>query len=405
MNKKALSMFLVSILAFLIIPAPFSFAYPDGLLNGKEMDTINSTGTKIGVTSNITDGDLTSSEVLAANNNSSQQNGLSFTFLEAKTITAYQLKSEITTSENRNRLVFEFHDTSDEIIESFTIPTYTGHKTYLENPINGVKKVVIRNGSDTGFTTVFEFELFDDPNPEPTYLGGLLDHKPLTISNTYGVNLGTTTDVTDGQTSTLFSIENNDRNSNVDKTKKSQINYEFAEPTEINAFQVKADISLDPYFDLAALSLEFLDNNNTIIRTISFPNFYGQKIYLDSPLPEVKKVILKSGTYLANTPVREFNVFGSEVPPEKPENPDPTPKGERAILVVTMSTGLEKEFDLSMEEVNAFITWYENKQSGTGTASYAINKHNNNKGPFSSRKDYVIFDKILTFEVSEYSIK
>ncbi|AIQ31266.1 galactose oxidase [Paenibacillus sp. FSL P4-0081] len=70
-----------------------------------------------------------------------------------------------------------------------------------------------------------------------------------------------------------------------------------------------------------------------------------------------------------------------------------------------MTTGLEKEFDLSMEEVNAFIAWYENKQSGTGTASYAIDKHENNKGPFSSRKDYVIFDKILTFSVDEYSVE
>lgn len=94
-------------------------------------------------------------------------------------------------------------------------------------------------------------------------------------------------------------------------------------------------------------------------------------------------------------------------PDPKPEpKPEPEPEqGERAILVVTMTTGLEKEFDLSLGEVNAFINWYENKQAGSGTASYAINKHNNNKGPFSSRKDYVIFDKILTFEVNEYSIK
>ncbi|KWX79544.1 galactose oxidase [Paenibacillus riograndensis] len=70
-----------------------------------------------------------------------------------------------------------------------------------------------------------------------------------------------------------------------------------------------------------------------------------------------------------------------------------------------MNSGLEKEFGLSMAEVNSFITWYENKQSGIGTASYAINKHDNNKGPFTNRKDYVIFNKILTFEVSEYTAK
>ncbi|WP_434750882.1 fibronectin type III domain-containing protein [Paenibacillus amylolyticus] len=78
------------------------------------------------------------------------------------------------------------------------------------------------------------------------------------------------------------------------------------------------------------------------------------------------------------------------------------PSDNRAILVVTMTTGLEKEFDLSMQEVNNFINWYETKQAGSGKASYAIDKHDNNKGPFKSRKDYVLFDRILTFEVSEY---
>ncbi|WP_178075758.1 Kelch repeat-containing protein [Paenibacillus oralis] len=87
---------------------------------------------------------------------------------------------------------------------------------------------------------------------------------------------------------------------------------------------------------------------------------------------------------------------------ENPEPEQPT-TGNRAILVITMNTGFEKEFDLSMQEVNDFITWYENKQAGTGTASYAIDKHDNNRGPFSARKDYVIFDKILTFEVNEYN--
>jgi hypothetical protein len=80
----------------------------------------------------------------------------------------------------------------------------------------------------------------------------------------------------------------------------------------------------------------------------------------------------------------------------------PGTNSARAILVVTMTTGLEKEYDLSMQEVNAFIDWYEAKQEGTGKATYAINKHDNNKGPFKNRKDYILFDRILTFEVSEY---
>ncbi|MCG7377247.1 hypothetical protein MH215_09595 [Paenibacillus sp. ACRSA] len=92
------------------------------------------------------------------------------------------------------------------------------------------------------------------------------------------------------------------------------------------------------------------------------------------------------------------------IEPEKPSNPEPQPEpsGDRAILVVTMTTGLEKEFDLSMQEVNSFIDWYEAKQAGSGRASYAIDKHDKNKGSFKSRKDYILFDRVLTFEVSEY---
>lgn len=124
-----------------------------------------------------------------------------------------------------------------------------------------------------------------------------------------------------------------------------------------------------------------------------------------------------------NLAVHEMEMWGYDPATQTPDpvdptpspNPDPSnptdpteptqPTGDRAILTITMDTGLEKEFDLSMKEINSFISWYEAKQAGSGTASYAIDKHNNNKGPFSNRKDYVIFNKILTFEVSEYSAK
>ncbi|PZM65826.1 hypothetical protein DOE73_09935, partial [Paenibacillus dendritiformis] len=35
-----------------------------------------------------------------------------------------------------------------------------------------------------------------------------------------------------------------------------------------------------------------------------------------------------------------------------------TPDSDRAMLTITLTTGLQKEYDLSMDEVNAFITWY-----------------------------------------------
>ena len=53
--------------------------------------------------------------------------------------------------------------------------------------------------------------------------------------------------------------------------------------------------------------------------------------------------------------------------------------------------------------MNEFIEWFEMRQTGSGSSSYAIDRSNNNKGPFSKRKDYVVYDRILLFEVNEYS--
>ncbi|MCF7757964.1 hypothetical protein KQ941_26330 [Paenibacillus xylanexedens] len=100
----------------------------------------------------------------------------------------------------------------------------------------------------------------------------------------------------------------------------------------------------------------------------------------------------------------EMYTFENEINPI----PDLTPEldnDDRAIFTIILTTGLVKEFDLSMAEVHKFIAWYESKEAGTGTASYSINKHENNKGPFTSRKDYVIFKNILSFEVDEYSTR
>ncbi|MDT3426632.1 hypothetical protein J2Z22_002158 [Paenibacillus forsythiae] len=74
----------------------------------------------------------------------------------------------------------------------------------------------------------------------------------------------------------------------------------------------------------------------------------------------------------------------------------------RAILTIYLTNGTEKEYDLSMTEVDAFIDWYDQKDTGVGPAKYAFNK-TWNKGPFKKRTEYVIFDKILTFNVDEYS--
>ncbi len=73
----------------------------------------------------------------------------------------------------------------------------------------------------------------------------------------------------------------------------------------------------------------------------------------------------------------------------------------KALLVITMTNGLEKEYDLSMTEVAAFINWYDSRTSGSGLGYYTINK-TFNLGPFLTRVDYITYDKIQNFEVMQY---
>lgn len=81
---------------------------------------------------------------------------------------------------------------------------------------------------------------------------------------------------------------------------------------------------------------------------------------------------------------------------------DPNPKANKALLIVTMSDEIQKEYQLSMDEINTFITWYNARSAGTGLPHCTFNK-DFNLGPFQSRKDYLVFDKIQNFEVMEYT--
>ena len=77
------------------------------------------------------------------------------------------------------------------------------------------------------------------------------------------------------------------------------------------------------------------------------------------------------------------------------------PTTGKALLVITMTNGLEKEYDLQMSEVNNFIDWYDSKAAGNGQGYYTISK-TFNLGPFMTRTDYLTFDKIQNFEVMQY---
>jgi hypothetical protein len=69
------------------------------------------------------------------------------------------------------------------------------------------------------------------------------------------------------------------------------------------------------------------------------------------------------------------------------------PTGQ-ALLRVTMIDSSEREYQLSTAEIDSFITWY-TRTIGTGTTCYVLNK----KIGLQNSKEYLSFDKIISFEV------
>lgn len=69
------------------------------------------------------------------------------------------------------------------------------------------------------------------------------------------------------------------------------------------------------------------------------------------------------------------------------------------LLRITMLDSSEREYELSDDEINKFIEWC-NRIVGTGNAYYCFDK-TYNVGEFKNRKEYLMFEKIISFEVME----
>lgn len=77
---------------------------------------------------------------------------------------------------------------------------------------------------------------------------------------------------------------------------------------------------------------------------------------------------------------------------------EPSPDNN-VVLKIIMVNGMEKEYGLTIEEVLDFLDWYKYEDRDM---TYFIFTEESNYGPYKSRKDYIIYDKIMYFEVNEY---
>ena len=102
-----------------------------------------------------------------------------------------------------------------------------------------------------------------------------------------------------------------------------------------------------------------------------------------------------------NNVLNSMYTNNNPVPPTDPEDP-PVVTGNKAILEIVMTNGTIKEYDLTAQEIENFLTWYDNRSAGTDKAYISIIKRSNVK-PFVSRNEYLQFKEIYSFEVKEYT--
>ncbi|MEK3788131.1 hypothetical protein [Paenibacillus sp. FSL K6-1230] len=366
---KSLVSLMCTVSLFLAFFPATAGAEPVGMLRGQVIQTGSHPTNPIGKTSTVTDNDFSTFFNLRSEIESRTVNDfLIYQFSTPVDITAYKLYIE---NYNKYTLTFIFYDSANKEITRFrqTISGDNGIYPFAKS-IEGVKKMVVWNSVKTNPTLkVLEWDVYNIPVENPTTLTASGGDRQATLTwdqvpeaDSYTVRYGTEP----GKYTETLTVTKDKFEGLVIPELTNGITYYFNVIPIVNG-------------------VEFLPSNEA------------------SATPEDSEA---EEPTTPGEPGTEQPGTGEPTNPEEPGTEEPTvpeqPSGNRAILVVTMTTGLEKEFDLSMKEVNDFIAWYEAKQAGSGKASYAINKHDNNKGPFSSRKDYILYDRVLTFEVSEY---
>ena len=73
-------------------------------------------------------------------------------------------------------------------------------------------------------------------------------------------------------------------------------------------------------------------------------------------------------------------------------------------MEITMTNGQNKKYNLPMVEVDKFINWYIQRTAGVGKPFYEFAK-TTDIAPFIKKTEYVIFDKISSFEINEYKVQ
>ncbi|MFD0587222.1 fibronectin type III domain-containing protein [Paenibacillus sp. GCM10027627] len=419
--KKILAALLVfTFLVALINNGSTVSAYPGGLLQGKVINggsnanQINSTHTQ------WTDGNESTAYLL---DSSTRKMGW-YAFSQLVTINSIKLRSD-------DNLEIIFYDQSNSPIFTHNyIRATTGFLTVtidLTTPVSNVAKVSFRNSRTSGNMTLVEFDVFGHLTPDttapgvPTGLQGIPGNAEADLNwtantapdlasyNIYKDNVFLATVTAPATTYKAVALTNGAAYSftvtavdgSGNESAKSSAVQVIPQAPDTTAPAIPAGLQGIP--GNTEVNLSWTAN---IESDVTSYKIYKDNVYVATvaaPITTYKAVGLTNGvTYSFTVTAVDGNSNESakssavQVTPEEPYV-------GRGILTITLINGMEKEYDLSMTDINNFIEWYDLKAAGTGSERYKFVKTWNN-GPFKSRVEYVLFGKILTFEVDEYDI-
>lgn len=71
------------------------------------------------------------------------------------------------------------------------------------------------------------------------------------------------------------------------------------------------------------------------------------------------------------------------------------------VLTINMNNGRQYIYDMSFDEINNFINWYNDRSEGKGSPTYVI-KTKPSSGAYKTHTDYLKYDYISDFSVDEY---
>ncbi|MCT4545173.1 MAG: hypothetical protein N4A63_16705 [Vallitalea sp.] len=78
-------------------------------------------------------------------------------------------------------------------------------------------------------------------------------------------------------------------------------------------------------------------------------------------------------------------------------------KGKRYILLITLTNGMQKEYDIYTSIAMKFINWYTNRANEIGNPLFIL--FNDKKDEvFGNSKDYICFNTILYYQLNEYEV-